>query len=74
MIDEMWKSETEGRMWLLAQLGYDVHFRDIQNMRELKYIHELLLARYKSKILANETNNRTQEEAEQGNGGQVERP
>lgn len=49
LMREMWKSEKEGKFWLLSQLGYDVHFADINDPRELKHIHSILLARYKRK-------------------------
>lgn len=56
MMGEMFKSNRRAYIWLLHNVGYEVHFSQIYDKQELKHIHGLLKARYNRKI-ANKQHN-----------------
>lgn len=49
MMSEMFKSNRRAYIWLLYNVGYEVHFSQIYDKRELKHIHTLLKERYDRK-------------------------
>lgn len=50
MMGEMFKSNRRAYIWLLHNVGYEVHFSQIHDKQEIKHIHGLLLERYNRKV------------------------
>ena len=46
MLNEMFKRRSAQHIWLLKNVGYEVHFSDINKIQELERIHQIIQERY----------------------------